>query len=185
MKDIHIIELYFARSESAIKETHKKYGSYCTYIADNILHNRQDSEECVNDTYLRAWGSIPPKSPQNLRTYLGKITRGLAINRYNLYSAEKRGGSSMDLILSELECCVPDKTSVDDAINEALLIKSIEAFLKRQSTQNRNVFLRRYWYCDAISQIAKDLSMSESKVTSILFRQRIKLKEYLEKEGIL
>lgn len=185
MKDDHIIELYFARSENAIKETDKKYGSYCAYIAENILHNSQDSEECVNDTYLRAWGSIPPKRPQSLRTYLGKITRGLAINRYKALCAKKRGGTSTDIVLSELEMCIPSTASVEGAIDEALLVKSIETFLKGQSTQNRNIFLRRYWYCDAISTIAEDFSMSESKVTSILFRQRVKLKEYLEKEGIL
>lgn len=185
MKDIDIIKLYFTRSEKAITETHKKYGAYCSYIAENILSDRQDSEECVNDTYLRAWNSIPPKNPQNLRTYLGKITRGLAINRHKKYSAEKRGASVIDGVFSELENCIPSKTSVEDSLNEALLVKSIEDFLSGQSSQNRNIFLRRYWYAASISIIAKEFSMSESKVTSILFRQRIKLKEHLEKEGIL
>lgn len=184
MKDIDIIKLYFDRSEKAIDETDKKYGSYCTSIADNILSNRQDSEECVNDTYLRAWNSIPPKEPLNLRTYLGKITRGLAINRYKLYSAEKRGGSSAELILSELEGCLPSGISVEDSLDEKLLIKAVEDFLRRQSTEKRNIFLRRYWYCQSIADIANDFYMSQSKVTSILYRQRLKLKEHLEKEGI-
>ncbi len=185
MKDIDIIKLYFDRSEKAIAETDKKYGSYCNLIADNILCNKQDSEECVNDTYLRAWNSIPPKEPQNLRTYLGKITRGLAINRYKRCSAEKRGGSSAELILSEIEGCIPSGINVEDTLDEKLLIKAIEDFLRRQSTEKRNIFLRRYWYCSSISDIAKDFSMSESKVTSLLYRQRLKLKEYLESEEMI
>lgn len=101
MTDYDIVKLYFARSEKAISETEKKYGRYCLTVAENILRNEADSEECVNDTYLRAWNSIPPQKPQRLSTYLGKITRNLAINRYNHYSAEKRGGNETELILSE------------------------------------------------------------------------------------
>lgn len=185
MDDKQIVDLYWERSETAISETAQKYGRYCHYIAFNVLHNDEDSEECVNDTYLRAWNSIPPKEPKNLRTYLGKITRGLAINRYKMQSAQKRGGTTADIILSELEGCIPSGLTVEDALDEKLLIKSIEDFLRRQSTHKRNIFLRRYWYCESISQIAEDFCVSESKVTSILYRQRIKLKEHLEKEGII
>lgn len=184
MKDIDIIKLYFARSQKAIEETHKKYGAYCNSIADNILCNRQDSEECVNDTYLKAWNTIPPKEPENLRTYLGRITRTLAINRYKMYSAEKRGGSNTDIMLSELEGCIPSSISVEDAVDEKRLVMLLEEFLKKQSDTKRSIFIRRYWYCESISQIAKDFSVSESKITSILYRMRIKLKGYLEKEGI-
>lgn len=185
MNDIDIIELYFARSEKAISETDKKYGAYCNTIAENILFNKQDSEECVSDTYLKAWNSIPPNKPQKLRTYLGRITRNLAINRYKLYSAEKRGGGATDIILSELEGCIPSSLSVEDSLDEKLLVKALENFLKHQNDTKRNVFLRRYWYCEPISRIAEDFSMSESKVTSLLYRIRQKLKEYLEEEGIL
>lgn len=185
MKDIDIIKLYFARSEKAIDETNVKYGAYCKCIAYNILCNQQDSEECVNDTYLRAWNSIPPKEPSNLRTYLGRITRGLAINRYKLYSAEKRGGSTADIVFSELEGCIPSQMRVEDSLDEKLLLKSIEDFLRRQSTEKRNIFLRRYWYCSSISDIARDFSVSESKVASILYRQRMKLKEHLESEELI
>lgn len=185
MKDIDIINLYFARSESAISETDKKYGAYCNFIARNILYNEQDSEECVNDTYLRAWKAIPPERPQNFRTYLGKITRGLAINRYKMYSAEKRGGSAADIVLSELEDCIPSEVRTEDVVNEKLLIKAVEDFLRRQSDEKRNIFIRRYWYCSSIGDIAKDFSLSESKVASVLYRQRIKLKEYLEREEII
>lgn len=184
MKDIDIIKLYFERSEKAISETAEKYGKYLMCIAENILFSNQDSEECINDTYLKAWNSIPPKTPQNFRTYLGKITRNLAINRYNMYSAQKRGGSAVDVIFSELESCIPSEFSVDLVMDERLLISLIEDFLKSQSNMKRNIFLRRYWYCEPISLIAKDFSVSESKVTSILYRMRLKLKEILEKEGI-
>ncbi len=184
MKDIDIIKLYFARSQKAIEETDKKYGAYCTVIAQNILCNKQDSEECVNDTYLKTWDTIPPKQPQNLRTYLGKITRSLAINRYKMYSAQKRDSSNVDILFSELEGCIPSKATVEEAVDEKLLVTLLEEFLKKQSDTKRNIFLRRYWYCESISQIAKDFSQSESKVTSVLYRMRLKLKEYLEKEGI-
>ena len=184
MKDIDIIKLYFARSQKAIEETDKKYGAYCNTIARNILCNSQDSEECVNDTYLKTWNSVPPKRPENLRTYLGRITRSLAINRYKMYSAEKRGGKGVELLLSELEGCIPSNMTVEEAVDEKLLVTLLEEFLKRQSDTKRKIFLRRYWYCESIAQIAKDFSVSESKVASVLYRMRLKLKEYLEKEGI-
>ena len=184
MKDIDIIKLYFARSEKAIEETDRKYGGYCTAIAENILHSKQDSEECVNDTYLKAWESVPPNKPQNLRTYLGRITRNLAINRYKKYTAGKRGGYEVDVIFSELEGCIPSGLSVEKQIDEKLIIRLLEEFLKDQSDIKRNIFLRRYWYCETVSQIAEDFSVSESKVTSLLYRMRLKLREKLEKEGI-
>lgn len=184
MKDIDIIKLYFERSEKAISETDSKYGAYCSCIAENILNNRQDSEECVSDTYLKTWNSIPPNKPSNLRTYLGRITRNLAINRYKMYSAEKRGGTAMAVVLSELEGCIPSALTVEDVLDEKLLIRALEDFLKHQSDMKRNIFLRRYWYCQSIADIANDFYMSQSKVTSILYRQRQKLKEHLEKEGI-
>ncbi len=185
MTDGDIIKLYFERSEKAIKETDTKYGSYCMTIAENILRNKADSEECVNDTYLRAWNSIPPKKPQRLSTYLGKITRNLAINRYNHYSAEKRGGGETESVLSELEECLPSQNTIEKTFDEKLLIKSIEAFLKNESKEKRRVFLLRYWYSYSINDIAKETAQSESMVTSTLFRLRNKLREHLEKEGII
>lgn len=184
MKDIDIVRLYFERSEKAISETAEKYDSYLMRIAQNILFSNQDSEECVNDTYFKAWNSIPPQSPQNLRTYLGRITRNSAINRYKRYSAEKRGGSSVDIIFSELEGCIPSEMTVEKNVDEQFLISLLEEFLKAQKEMNRNVFLSRYWFCESVSQIAKHFSLSECKVASILYRMRIKLKEKLEKEGI-
>ena len=184
MTDCDIVKLYLNRSEKAINETDKKYGRYCMTVAENILRNKADSEECVNDTYLKAWNSIPPQKPQKLSTYLGKITRNLAINRYNHYSAQKRCGNETELILSELENCLPSESTTEKAFDEMLLVKSIEAFLKEQSKEKRRIFLLRYWYAFSISEIAKEISQSESKVTSTLFRLRLKLKEHLEKEGI-
>lgn len=184
MKDIDIIKLYFERSEKSISETAEKYGNYLMYIAKNILSNNQDSEECVSDTYLKAWKSIPPKAPNNLRTYLGRITRNNAINRYNTYIAQKRGGCGVDIILSELEGCIPSEFLVDCVIDEKFLVELIEDFLNSESGIKRSIFIRRYWYCESISQISKDFSISESKVTSLLYRLRLKLREKLEKEGI-
>ncbi len=184
MKDIDIIRLYFSRSEKAIEETQRKYEGYCTAIADNILHSKQDSEECVNDTYLKVWETVPPRKPENFRTYLGRITRNLAINRYKSYTAQKRGGCTVDVVISELEGCIPSGASVEKQMDEKLIVALLEDFLKQQSDTKRSIFLRRYWYCEAISQIAEDFSVSESKVTSILYRMRLKLKEKLEKEGI-
>lgn len=185
MTDYDIVKLYLDRKETAIKETDKKYGSYCHTIAENILRSRPDSEECVNDTYLKAWNSIPPSKPQRLSTYLGKITRNLAINRYNRLRAEKRGGGEAELILSELEGCLPSEYTTEKEYDEKQLVKSIEAFLKNESNENRRIFLLRYWYAFSVSDIAKELHYSESKIKSILFRQRNKLRDHLEKEGIL
>lgn len=184
MTDYDIVKLYFARSEKAISETDKKYGRYCFTVAQNILRNEDDSEECVNDTYLKTWSSIPPQKPQRLSTYLGKITRNLAINRYNHYSAEKRGGGETEVLLSELEDCLPSNNTTEKAFDEKLLVKSIEAFLKNENKEKRRIFLLRYWYSFSISDIAKEMAQSESKVTSTLFRLRNKLREHLEKEGI-
>ena len=184
MKDIDIIKLYFERSEKAISETADKYGKYLFTIAKNILSSNQDSEECISDTYMKAWNSIPPQIPQNLRTYLGRITRNNAINRYKLYSAQKRGGCGFEAVFSELEFCIPSEFSVDYVMDEKLLVSLIEDFLNSSSDVMKNIFVRRYWYCESISQIAEDFSVSESKVTSILYRMRIKLREKLEKEGI-
>lgn len=184
MTDYDIVKLYLERSEKAIGETEKKYGGYCITVAKNILGNELDAEECVNDTYLRAWNSIPPNKPKKLNTYLGKITRNLAINRYHHYNAEKRGNGQTDLVLEELNFCLPSESETEKDFDEKLLTKSIEHFLKAQSREKRNIFLRRYWYASSIGEIARDFSMSESKVKSILFRMREKLKLHLEKEGI-
>lgn len=184
MKDREIIDLYWERKETAISATAEKYGKYCHSISYNILHNHEDAEECVNDTYLGAWKSIPPQRPECLSAYLGKITRNFSLNYFKQYTAEKRGGGQTEAVLSELEDCIPAETDVEQAIDEMILVKSINRFLREQPEQKRNIFIRRYWYLCPIRDIAENYGMSESKVASLLFRMRNKLKTHLEKEGI-
>ncbi|MDD2235225.1 MAG: RNA polymerase sigma factor [Desulfitobacteriaceae bacterium] len=184
MDDSKIVELYWERSESAIIETTKKYSRYCHYISFNILHNNEDAEECVNDTYMRAWNAMPPQRPNYLSAFLGKITRNLSFDKYKKYNAEKRGLGQTELVLSELEDCIPTTSNVEQMTDEMILVKALNAFLVALPKTNRVVFVRRYWHLSAIKEIAKQYGMSESKVKSMLFRIRNELKEYLEKEGI-
>lgn len=184
MHDKDIVALYWNRDESAITETSNRYGKYCFSIAFNILSNREDAEECVNDTWMNAWKSIPPQRPNNLSTYLGKITRNLSFNRYKLMRAKKRGMGTIEIALSELDSCIPNHMDLQQFEDEFVLVNVIEAFLRRQPRIERNIFVGRYWYLYSIHDLAKFYQMSESKVTSLLFRMRGKLKKYLEKEDI-
>ena len=184
MKDSEIVNLYWDRNEDALRQTQSKYGAYLSKVAYNILADFEDCKECVNDTYLRAWNSMPPHKPQRLSTFLGKITRNLAINQYKHYSAQKRGNGEAELILSELENCLPSDFTTEKAFDEALLIKAIEGFLQKESKERRIIFLKRYWYMCSVRKISDELKISEGKVKSVLFRQRTKLKQHLEKEGI-
>lgn len=184
MRDSDIIALYWARDERAIAATADRYGSYCYSIAYNILYSHEDAEECVNNTYLGAWESIPPQHPKRLSAYLGKITRNLSLNRYKKNRVRKRGGGQTELVLSELEDCIPSKKSVEHAVEEMVFVEAINRFLYAMPEQKRNIFIRRYWYLYSIQDIAKAYGMSESKVTSMLFRMRKELKTHLEKEGI-
>ena len=185
MEDKNIIQLFFERSETAITETATKYGKLCHTIAYNILYNEEDSEECVNDTYMKAWEVIPPQIPDKLAAFLGKITRNLAISRYRHNSSKKRGGGQMALALEELEECIPDKNSTEQAISDKLFLERMNAFLEQLPAEKRKVFMQRYWYLRPISEIAEEFSMSESKVKMMLHRTRNTLKEVLEKEGII
>lgn len=184
MKDYEIIELYWARDERAITATSEKYGNYCHAIAFHILHDNEDAKECSNDAYLGAWNSIPPQRPNPLSTYLGKITRNLALNRYKRYTTQKRGQGQVALVLSELEECIHAKTTVEQELEEKILAAAINHFLYAQPILKRNIFIRRYWHLWPIRNIAKAYEISESKVTSMLFRIRKDLKDYLEKEDI-
>ncbi|MCM1189924.1 MAG: RNA polymerase sigma factor [bacterium] len=184
MKDDEIIALYLDRNETAIAATSDKYGSYCHSISYNILHDSEDAKECVNDTWLGAWKSIPPHRPNRLSTYLGKITRNLSLNRFRQYNAEKRGFGQTELALSELDDCIPSQADVEQVIEEMALTASINRFLRRQPRLKRNIFIRRYWYLYSIRDIAEAYGMSESKTASLLFRMRNELKSHLEKEGI-
>ena len=184
MEDNQIIQLYFDRSEEAISQTAVKYGRYCHTIAYNILHNFEDSEECVNDTYWKTWGSIPPRKPKKLAAFLGKITRNLSLDVYRHYSADKRGGGEMSIALDELGECVSSWCSMDDYADEMLLVDTLNRFLASLSAENRKIFMRRYWYVSSVKEIADDYGITESKVKMSLPRSRNQLKAVLEKEGI-
>lgn len=184
MEDQAIIQLYWERSEQALDETEQKYGEYCRAIAHNILHSREDAEECVNQAYLQAWNSIPPNRPNLFSAYLGKITRNLALNRYRQGRAKKRGGNTVELALEELDGCIPAEDTVEKQLDAAAFGEIISRFLKNLPELECNVFLRRYWYLDPVREIAQRYRMSASRVKSMLFRTRARLKEYLQKEGI-
>lgn len=182
MEDPKIVELFWERSESAILETQEKYGKYCHHIAMNILGSFPDAEECVNDTWMNAWNSIPPQKPKNLSAYLGKITRNLALNRAIHDSAQKRS-ARVTVVLEETEEFLP--TPSDGTMSDELALKeAINGFLATLSPDNRTVFLRRYWYLSSVKEIARDYRLSESNVKVILHRTRAKFKDFLEKEGI-
>ena len=185
MEDSMILDLFFQRSEQAIAETDIKYGSYCYAIAYNILGNREDSEESVNDTYLDAWNSMPPHRPAILSTFLGKITRRISIDKLRARNAEKRGGSNLTLALEELEECLSARDDLQKELDAQILAEALNSFLEELSEIERRVFLCRYWYVDSLEVIAKQFGFSPSKVKSMLHRTREKLRKYLEKEELL
>ena len=148
------------------------------------MQNQEDAAECVNDTWFGAWKSIPPQRPECLAAYLGKITRNLSLNRWKQYSTQKRGRGQTELVLEELEDCIPDGKDVEQIVEEMALVEALNCFLYGQEEQRRHIFVRRYWYLSPIRDIAEAYGMTESKVTSLLFRMRKELRNYLEKEGI-
>lgn len=180
MEDNQIVELFFNRKENAIKETEEKYGALCFFISHNILSSKEDAEECVNDTYLSLWNSIPPKRPNNFKAFICKVVRNLSLSRLEYNSAKKRSSNAV-ISIYELEEILPDESIAE--ISDGELEEAINSFLRNENEINRNVFLRRYWYFDSVFDIAKRFGYSESKVKTILFRTRNKLKEYLRKEG--
>ena len=185
MKDEEIIALYFGRDARASAETKANCGAYCFAVANNILRNSEDAEECVNDALLAAWESIPPARPQNLRLYLAKLTRNIAVNRYNALRADKRGGGETALVLDELSECIPSENSVIGEIDAKQLSRAVNAFLHTLSRRDAGVFIRRCFYSEPIAQIAKRFHISENNASVILSRTRQKLRSYLEKEGLL
>ena len=185
MDDKSIIELYWQRDEEAIRQTQLKYGRYCYAIAHNILRSREDAEECENDTYLDAWNSIPPERPSPMKTFLGAITRRCALDKYRKNTAQKRGGGDIPLPLSELEECISSGKSIDDEISEEELARALSAFLYSLPEDECNVFLRRYWHFDSISDICRRYGFGASKVKMMLKRTRSKLSKYLETEGFI
>jgi len=183
LSDGLIIDLYTSRNEKAVEETAKKYGNYCFVISNNIVKNEKDAEECVNDTYLKAWNNIPPEIPKRLGAFLGKIVRNLSLDRYKYNRRAKREGSEFELLLSELEDCISSSATMEE-IDEQLTIQLINDWLHSQTSEIRTLFVRRYWYADSVADLSSKFHMSDSKVKSLLFRMRKNLKDYLKKEGV-
>ena len=184
MEDRKIIELYVHRDEKAIKETSHKYGPYCFSIANRILNNKEDSDECVNDTWLKAWNLIPPTIPKYLHLFLAKLTRNLSFDKYRMEHAKKRGGGEIVLALEELENCV-DVSNTENTYEQKELTWVLNQFLSSLSETERNVFLCRYWYMDSIKAISEYSGFTQSKITSMLHRTREKLRKRLIEEGYL
>lgn len=183
MEDSKIVELYLQKNENAIKETDSKYGAYCFTIADNILHNKEDSEECVNDTWLKTWNAIPPQKPTKLQMFLAKITRNLSFNRYNSRSAEKRGGGEIVFVLDELAECLACESDVASEYEARELGQCVRRFVQELSERDGNVFVRRYFFTEPVAQIARKYGLTENNVMVILSRTRTKLRTHLIKEG--
>ncbi len=183
MKDDQIIELYWQRNENAIRETQAQYGNYCHAIAEHILHDDKDSEECVNDTWLQAWNTIPPQRPAYLQLYLAKITRNLAFGRYRASHAKKRGGGEVNVVLEELAECLAGTSDVETEYLGRELADSINCFVRSLPEREGNLFIRRYFYTESISTIAKRYRLTENHTMVILSRVRKRLRKFLEKEG--
>lgn len=183
MDDSKIIELFYERSEQAIIELSQKYGTVCTKVADNILNNRLDAEECVNDAYLGAWNTIPPQKPNPLLSFICRIVRNLAIKKYHSNTAVKRN-SIYDVALNEIENCFPASSCVEDEFNAYEVAGIIDGFLETLDKENRIMFVRRYWHSDSITEIAELFHTSNHNVSVRLSRTREKLKKHLIKEGV-
>ena len=183
MEDQQIIRLFFERSEQAITELSRKYGALCFQIADNILDDPQDAEECVSDTWLRAWYAMPPEKPNYLRMFFAAITRNLSLDRVRASLTAKRGGGQAVLALEELSECVSGSPEVEDAIIAAELSASVNRFLNTLSEPARNVFLRRYFFLESAAEIAERYAMKPGAVAVSLHRTRAALREHLRREG--
>lgn len=185
MTDEKIIELFFQRNEVALKETSKKYGAYCFKIANNILNNREDSEECLNDTWMKTWDSIPPTRPIHFNLFLAKIVRNLSFNKYKSKHTYKRGRGEIALVLDELEECIGGRSDVEKNYIEKELSETINKFVRALPEREGNVFIRRYFYSDTIKGISNRYHISENNIRVMLNRTRKKLKIRLEKEGYI
>ena len=182
MNDLSIIELYFARDEEAIKQTDIKYGKLCHSVAYNILNNNEDSEECVNDTYIGVWDAIPPTRPNNFMAFVCKITRNLSLKRLEAQARQKRSQATL-VSLDELAEVLPDE-SIADGVSDEDIGKLISDFLRNERSEIRDVFIRKYYFFDSIGDIARRYDFTESKVKNMLHHTRTKLKDFLIKEGI-
>lgn len=183
MQDAEIVRLFTERSEDAISASIGKYRGYCMKIALNILGAPEEAEECINRVFLKAWDMIPPHEPNNLSTFLGKITRTTAINMRRDSNAQKRGGGETELLYDELSEIVSGSSNVERDAENRELIAEINAFLKKLSDMKRGIFICRYWYCDSVRDIAAEFMTTENNVSVILNRTRKKLREHLRKRG--
>ena len=185
IEDNCILDLFWARDEAALDQVKQKYGRSLHKVAYNILSNNHDAEECVNDTLHRAWEAIPPKRPEFFGAYLSKITRNLSLKRWRAAGATKRGGGQADLMLSELEQAIPQPRTTEDQFEYGQTVSAINQYLRGMDKDARVIFVRRYFFGDSIQDISRRFMASESKVKSMLFRARQKLKIHLEKEGVV
>lgn len=183
MDDIDIIELFFQRSEKAVAETQKKYGEFIRAIAFNIMGRAEDASECENDTYLKLWNSIPPERPECFKAYLGKITRNSALSRYRFNNAAKRDCRTI-VLLSELNDCIPSENSIENEFDSVFLSQVISDWLRSIDEESRNLFIRRYWYGESIKELAEKMNVSPSKLSSLMFTLRKKLKKELIRKGV-
>ncbi len=184
MDDIKIIEMFFSRNERAIKETQKKYGEFMHYIAFNITGQNEDAEECVNDTYLKLWNSIPPQRPDYFKAYIGRIVRNAALSLYRKNKAAKRN-CGVYVLLSELEECIPSSDNVEEEVEANFLSTVISDWLRTLSEEDRALFIKRYWYGVSVKDIAAEFDISSNKLSSQLFALRKKLKEELTEKGVV
>ncbi len=183
MEDSQIVQLYWDRNEQALSESSLKYGAYLTSVSKNILSNAEDAEECVNDTWLRAWNSMPPARPSFLSTFLAKITRNLSFDRWRALNRKKRGSGEIDLVLSELKDCVSGQDDPEKTLEMKELTSEINRFLSLLSDEKRLIFILRYWYVMGVSEIASRTGRSENSTSVTLSRIRFKLKDYLKERG--
>ena len=183
MEDQQIIKLFWDREEQAVSETAHKYSAYCDAIAFNVLSVKEDAEECVNDTLQKAWDSIPPNRPDNLKAWLGKVCRNAALNLWQRNHAKKRN-QGMDLLLSELEDCIPSSNTVEKEIENSEISMCINKWLRTLPREDRILFVRRYWYGDAVKDLANTRGISPKTIAQKLLRLRKGLKAALEKEDI-
>ena len=184
MEDAKIIDLYWARSQQAVAASEEKYGPYCHTIARRILDREEDAEECVNDTWLRAWNAMPPHRPGVLSAFFGKLTRNLSLDRWRRNKAAKRGGNQVEIALHELEDCLPDRRSPDENLEAWETAALISAFLRRQPQLDRVLFVRRYFHLEPLDSLAGRFGLSAGQVKSRLHRMRQRLKAELEQEGV-
>ncbi len=185
MEDKDIVKLFLERDEKAIGYAEQKYGTYCRSISRSIVGTNEDANECLNDTFLRAWNSIPPAKPENLKAYLAKIIRNLSLDLYDSKNAQKRGNGEMPVIYDELSECIASEESVIEKLEASALTTAINDFLSKQKPELRKLFVKRYWYAQSVKEIAQSENASESYVKMSLHRLRKKLSDFLSKESWL